>query len=239
MDPLQVLMLLLQVVLLGLVGLVVLFCIRVRAHFMIARRSFERVSKMDLKELLDSIPDIDGPHRAEAEPTQRNAEAPAVISMKRARVAAEIAGGHRLVLKGKPVTPEMVETMPDSDVEDLCARVEARIGAAMSKSLGSSLLHLYTSAASTLLPIPATEQKILTKELEEDPLVRDWLQATCCQLYYRYGMFLAPLSAAIITAKHCDWRRPSPPNEEDAYHAEAYTGDSSMLASGEHTSPAN
>jgi hypothetical protein len=239
MDPLQVLMLLLQVVLLGLVGWVALFCIRARAQLMIARRNFERVSKMDLKELLDSIPDIDGPHRAEAEPPQHNAEAPAVISMKRARVAAEIAGGHRLVLKGKPVTPEMVETLPDSDVEDLCARVEARIGAAMSKSLGSSLLHLYTSAASTLLPIPTTEQKILTKELEEDPLVRDWLQATCCQLYYRYGMFLAPLSAAIITAKHCDWRRPTPQSEGDACHAEAYTGDSSMLAPGERTSPAN
>jgi hypothetical protein len=128
MDPLQVLMLFLQVVLLGLAGWVAFFCIRVRAQSMIAQRKFERVFKMDLKELLDSIPDDDGSRRASAgaEPTQHNAEASAMISMKRARVAAEIAGGHRLVFKGKSVTPEMVEALPISDVEDLCARVEAR-----------------------------------------------------------------------------------------------------------------
>jgi hypothetical protein len=239
MGPLQVLMLLLQVVLLGLIGWVAFFCIRVRAQLMIARRKFERVFKMDLKELLDSIPDDDGPRRAPAGAETPQHNAPAVISMKRARVAAEIAGGHRLVLKGKSVTPEMVETLPDSDVEDLCARVEARIGAAMSKSLGSSLLHLYTSVASTLLPIQAADKKSLTKALEEDPLVSDWLQATCCQLYYRYGMFLAPLSAAIITAKHCDWQRLGGPSEGDACPEEASAGDSSLLAPGEHTSPAN
>jgi hypothetical protein len=237
MDTLQVVMLFFQVVLLGLVGWTAFFCIRVRAQAMIAQRKFERVFKMDLKELLDSIPDDDGPRRtpAGAEPPQHNAEASAVISMKRARVAAEIAGGHRLVLRGKSVTPEMVETLPDSDVEELCARVEARIGAAMSKSLGSSLIHLYTSAASTLLPIPTTDKKILAKELEEDPLVCSWLQATCCQLYYRYGMFLAPLSAAVITAKHCDWQRLGTPSEGDACPEEASAGDSSLLAPEEHT----
>jgi hypothetical protein len=234
MDPLQVVMLFFQVVLLGLVGWTAFFCIRVRAQAMIAQRKFERVFKMDLKELLDSIPDDDGPRRTGAEPPQHNAEASAGISMKRARVAAEIAGGHRLVLRGKSVTPEMVETMPDSDVEELCARVEARIGAAMSKSLGSSLIHLYTSAASTLLPIPTTDKKILAKELEEDPLVCSWLQATCCQLYYRYGMFLAPLSAAVITAKHCDWQRVGAPSEGDACYEEASAGDSSLLAPEEH-----
>jgi hypothetical protein len=93
MDFLQVLMLFFQVVILGLVGCVAFFCIRVRAQAMIAQRKFERVFKMDLKELLDSIPDDDGPRRTGAEPPQHNAEASAGISMKRARVAAEIAGG--------------------------------------------------------------------------------------------------------------------------------------------------
>jgi hypothetical protein len=232
MDPLLFLVLFLLVAILGVLGWVVLFCIRVRHQSMIAQRIIKRVFKMDIDELLTSLPDV-GPRSTPVgvEPPQlRPADAQAsmaLIGIKRARIATQIAGGQRLVFKGKTVTPEMVDTMPDSDVEELNARVEARLGAAMSKSLGSSLLHLYTSAASTLLPIPAEDKKILAKELEEDPLVCTWLQATCCELYYRYGMYLAPLSAAVITAKHCDWQQLKTSNEGNDRSEEAYSGEDS------------
>jgi hypothetical protein len=41
--------------------------------------------------------------------------------------------------------------------------------------------------------------------LEEDPLVNNFLQYFSCELYHRFGMYLAPLAAAAITAKYCDW----------------------------------
>jgi hypothetical protein len=42
------------------------------------------------------------------------------------------------------VTPELVDAMSEAEVEELHARMEARIGAAMSKSIGSIIIRLYT-----------------------------------------------------------------------------------------------
>jgi hypothetical protein len=64
---------------------------------------------------------------------------------------AQISGGNRFSFKRKNVTPELVDAMDDAEVEELNARMEARLGAAMSKSLGSSIIRLYTSVVSTLL----------------------------------------------------------------------------------------
>ena len=40
-------------------------------------------------------------------------------------------------------------------------------------------------------------------DLEDDPFVEHALTTACCEMYYRYGMYLAPLTAAMTTAKHC------------------------------------
>ena len=107
--------------------------------------------------------------------------------------------------KGRLVTPERIDSMEAIEIEELHARHKARLGAAMSKSLGSTLLRLYASAASKLLPLPRSRQPGLIADLEQDPFVSSALQSACCELYYRYGMYLAPLTAALTTAKHCDW----------------------------------
>ena len=112
-----------------------------------------------------------------------------------------------MTFKGHAVTPERIAAMEDAEIEELHARYEARLGAAMSKSLGSSLLHMYASMASMLLPLPPSRQLQLVADLEQDPFVSSALQSACCELYYRYGMYLAPLTAALTTAKHCDWDR--------------------------------
>jgi len=112
-----------------------------------------------------------------------------------------------MTFKGHAVTPERIDAMEDAEIEELHARYEAHLGAAMSKSLGSSLLHMYASMASMLLPLPPSRQLELVADLEQDPFVSSALQNACCELYYRYGMYLAPLTAELTTAKHCDWDR--------------------------------
>ena len=77
------------------------------------------------------------------------------------------------------------------------ARYEVRLGAAMTKSLGASLVSLYASAASLLLPLPPERQPALVADLKEDPFVSSALSTACCELYFRYGMLLAPLTAAL------------------------------------------
>jgi len=112
-----------------------------------------------------------------------------------------------MTFKGHAVTPERIDAMEDAEIEELHARYEARLGAAKSKAMGSSLLHMYASMASILLTLPPSRQLQLVADLEQDPFVSSALQSACCELCYRYGMYLAPISTALTTAKHCDWGR--------------------------------
>ena len=81
------------------------------------------------------------------------------------------------------------------------ARYEARLGAAMTKTLGSAALQLYAWVAAMFLPIE--NQPGLIADLESDPFVGHALISATCELYHRYGMFLAPLTAALTTLNHC------------------------------------
>ena len=47
-----------------------------------------------------------------------------------------------------------------------------------------------------------TNQEALSKDLENDPFLNSALQRFTCELYYRFGSFLAPLSVGIITSRH-------------------------------------
>ena len=47
-----------------------------------------------------------------------------------------------------------------------------------------------------------TNQDALSEDLENDPFLNSALQRFTCELYYRFGLFLAPLSIGIITGKH-------------------------------------
>jgi len=78
--------------------------------------------------------------------------------------------------KGWLVTPERTDTMEAVEIEELHARHEARLDAAMSKSLGSTLMRLYASAASKLLPLPRSRQPELVADLEQDPFVSSALR---------------------------------------------------------------
>ena len=42
----------------------------------------------------------------------------------------------------------------------------------------------------------------LSEDLENDPFLNSALQRATCELYYRFGLFLAPLSVGIITSRH-------------------------------------
>ena len=45
-------------------------------------------------------------------------------------------------------------------------------------------------------------QEALSKDLENDPFLNSALQRATCELYYRFGSFLAPLSIGIIMSRH-------------------------------------
>ena len=45
-------------------------------------------------------------------------------------------------------------------------------------------------------------QEALSEDLENDPFLNSALQRFTCELYYRFGSFLAPLSVGIIMSRH-------------------------------------
>ena len=47
-----------------------------------------------------------------------------------------------------------------------------------------------------------TNQEALSEDLENDSFLNSALQRFTCELYYRFGSFLAPLSVGIITSRH-------------------------------------
>ena len=47
-----------------------------------------------------------------------------------------------------------------------------------------------------------SSQDALSEDLENDPFLNSALQRFTCELYYRVGSFLAPLSIGLITSRH-------------------------------------
>ena len=69
----------------------------------------------------------------------------------------------------------------------------------MTKTLDRSALEFAAIAASHLLPIREENRSKLVEDLEADPFVDYALNYCMCELYHKYGMFLAPFTAA----SHC------------------------------------
>ena len=139
---------------------------------------------------------------------QESAGAPVVASrqscdQKRARLAAIAAGGTTKQYLGKQLTLSQVDDMTDDEVSKHYDRYEARLGSSMVKTLGASALQMYALAAGKFLPIPPENVPQLVSDLNEDPFVQHALTTACCELYHRCGMYIAPLTAAMTTAKHC------------------------------------
>ena len=59
---------------------------------------------------------------------------------------------------------------------------------------------MYSMGACTELGI--SNQDVLSEDLENDPFLNSALQRFTCELYYRFGSFLAPLSVGLITSRH-------------------------------------
>ena len=70
----------------------------------------------------------------------------------------------------------------------------------MVKSLGKSIINMHSMGACSVLGI--TNQDALSEDLENDPFLNSALQRFTCELYYRLGSFLAPLSVGIIMRRH-------------------------------------
>ena len=119
---------------------------------------------------------------------------------KRERLVACILSGNSKMYLGKEYTEEQINKMDCTNVNTLLNRYESVLSGQMTKSLGKSIINLYSNLACCVLGVG--NQQDLSTDLECDPFLNTAMQRFTCDLYHRFGALLAPVSVGIITGKH-------------------------------------
>ena len=122
------------------------------------------------------------------------------IRDKRERLVACVLSGNSKQYLGKEYTEQQINEMDCTDVNTLLNRYESVLSAQMTKSLGKSIINLYSNLACSVLGVG--NQQELSTDLESNPFLNTALQRFTCDLYCRFGALLAPVSVGIITGKH-------------------------------------
>ena len=101
---------------------------------------------------------------------------------------------------GKEYTEQQINEMDCTNINTLLNRYESVLSAQMTKSLGKSIINLYSNIACSVLGVG--NQQELSTDLECDPFLNTAMQRFTCDLYCQFGALLAPVSVGIITGKH-------------------------------------
>ena len=155
----------------------------------------------------------------------------AATQVHRDTLAALVRGGQTKYLDDG-MTSAKIEDATDVEIEVLFARYELKLGAALTKNLGSTFIHLYTKVVSMFLPIPSEEQRELAADLENDVFLEHSLNSTMCILYHNFSAVIAPLTVALTTMKHCQFQKPDTPMLESQQLTEIRDGESDSLQEG-------
>ena len=119
---------------------------------------------------------------------------------KRERLVACILSGNSKMYLGKEYTEQQINEMDYNSINTLLNRYESVLSAQITKSLGKSIINLYSNIACSVLGVG--NQQELSTDLECDSFLNTAMQRFICDLYYRFGAILAPISVGIITGKH-------------------------------------
>ena len=138
-------------------------------------------------------------HKKKADPKMNELEDNDVRDKRERLVACVISGNSKMYL-GKEYTEQQINQMDCTNVNTLLNRYESVLSAQMTTSFGKSVINLYSNLACSVLGVG--NQQELSTDLECDPFLNTAMQRFTCDLYYRFGALLAPVSVGIITGKH-------------------------------------
>ena len=122
------------------------------------------------------------------------------IRDKREGLVACVLSGNSKTYLGKEYTEQQINEMDYNSINTLLNRYKSILSAQMTKSLGKSIINLYSNIACSVLGVG--NQQELSTDLECDPFLNTAMQRFTCDLYYQFGASLAPVSVGIITGKH-------------------------------------
>ena len=119
---------------------------------------------------------------------------------KRQKLLQCILTGNSKLYLGKVYTEEQINKLSDEEVDKLFSNYEAKLSGQMVKALRKSIINMYSMGACAALGI--SNQDALSEDVETNAFLNSALQRFTCELYYRFGLFLAPLSVGLITSRH-------------------------------------
>ena len=85
---------------------------------------------------------------------------------------------------GNVYTEDQLKKFNDEEVGKLFNNYEAKLSGQMVKSLGHSILNMYSMGTCAVPRI--SNQDALSEDLENDPFLNSALQRFTCELYYRF-----------------------------------------------------
>ena len=127
-------------------------------------------------------------------------DGPPQPDLKRQKLLECVLTGNSKLYLGKVYTEDQINKLSDEEVDKLFNNYEAKLSGQMVKSLGKSIINMYSMGACAALGM--SDQDALSEDLENDPFLNSALQRFICELYYRFGSFLTPLSVRLITRRH-------------------------------------
>ena len=101
---------------------------------------------------------------------------------KRERLVACVLSGNSEMYLGKEYTKQQINEMDCTNVNRLLNRYESVLRAQMTKSLGKSVINLYSNITCSVLGVG--NQQELSTDLECDPFPNTAMQRFTCDLYY-------------------------------------------------------
>ena len=111
---------------------------------------------------------------------------------KKERPVACVLSGNSKTYLGNEYTEQQINEMDCNNINTLLNRYESVLSAQMTKSLGKSVINLYSNIACSVLSVG--NQQDLSDDLECDRFLNTAMQRFTCDLYYRFGALLAPVS---------------------------------------------
>ena len=100
----------------------------------------------------------------------------------------------------KVYTEDQINKLSEEEVDKLFNKYDVKLSGQMVKSLGCSIINMYSMGACAVLGI--SNQDALSEDLESDPFLNSTLQRFTFELYYRFSSFLVPLNIGLITSRH-------------------------------------
>ena len=101
---------------------------------------------------------------------------------------------------GKAYIEEQVNVLSAEEVDSLFGTYEVKLSGQMVRSLGKSIIRMYSIGACAILGM--SDWYTLSEDLESDSFLNSALQRFTCELYYRFSSFLAPLSVGLNTGSY-------------------------------------